>query len=454
MAANMKVRGAGGDQTSGFVGEAHELRWFLLPSEAIDLYKRRVKSENIKPSPFTIRQRIPSGRAGPVVDVDEEVVRLLKSIVNWDGPNKMTIKPKTIEAAVETKAAQSSKKTKKALADLDVPVPKKFPKLAEDSKKTQECTDEVCLPCMAPRLTKATDNESKQEEKEEEKKKRKAIHPPRQLLRKVGDAIEDFDMIKNGDKVLIGLSGGKDSLTLLHCLLQYKYIAKVQRNIEFTVGALTVDPQVQSYDPSSLVPYLAELGVEYLYEEVPIFANASKLKDLRSICAYCSRMKRGIMYTAMRREGWNVLALGQHLDDCAESFLMSAFHNSQLFTMKANYLNKEGDIRIIRPLVYVRETETRKFAESNKLPIVPENCPACFSEPKERNRMKQLLAQQEILHPSIFHSLKRAMRPLFAMQVDEHWNTGSSSKSGNNGKRKRKEERAKENGDHLVKMDE
>lgn len=98
--------------------------------------------------------------------------------------------------------------------------------------------------------------------------------------------------------------------------------------------------------------------------------------------------------------------LRQHLDDCAESFLMSAFHNSQLFTMKANYSNKEGDIRIIRPLVYVRETETRKFAEGNKLPIVPENCPACFSEPKERNRMKQLLAQQEILHPSIFHSLK------------------------------------------------
>ena len=134
----------------------------------------------------------------------------------------------------------------------------------------------------------------------------------------------------------------------------------------------------------------------------------------------------------------------QHLDDCAESFLMSAFHNSQLFTMKANYMNKEGDIRIIRPLVYVRETETRKFAEGNKLPIVPENCPACFSEPKERNRMKQLLAQQEILHPSIFHSLKRAMRPLLAMQVDEHWNMEK------NRKRKRKEEKAKENGEHKM----
>ena len=97
----------------------------------------------------------------------------------------------------------------------------------------------------------------------------------------------------------------------------------------------------------------------------------------------------------------------QHLDDCAESFLMAAFHNSQLFTMKANYWNKEKDLRIIRPLVYVRETETRKFAEGNKLPIIPENYPACFSEPKERNRMKQLLAQQEILHPNIFHSLRK-----------------------------------------------
>ena len=86
---------------------------------------------------------------------------------------------------------------------------------------------------------------------------------------------------------------------------------------------------------------------------------------------------------------------------------MAAFHNSQLFTMKANYWNKEKDLRIIRPLVYVRETETRKFAEGNKLPIIPENCPACFSEPKERNRMKQLLAQQEILHPNIFHSLRK-----------------------------------------------
>ena len=90
--------------------------------------------------------------------------------------------------------------------------------------------------------------------------------------------------------------------------------------------------------------------------------------------------------------------------------------------MKANYTVKDGDLRVIRPLVYVRETETRKFAESSKLPVIPENCPACFSEPKERNRMKQLLAQQEILHPHLFHSLKKAMKPLLGMKIENHLN--------------------------------
>ena len=80
--------------------------------------------------------------------------------------------------------------------------------------------------------------------------------------------------------------------------------------MDFTIGAVTVDPQVASYDPSSLIPYMDELGLEYLYKEVPIFARAQKLPDLRSICSYSSRMKRGIMYSAMREGNWNVLALG------------------------------------------------------------------------------------------------------------------------------------------------
>lgn len=108
--------------------------------------------------------------------------------------------------------------------------------------------------------------------------------------------------------------------------------------------------------------------------------------------------------------------MGQHLDDLAESFLMSVFHNGRLRTMKANYTIKEGDLRVIRPFVYVREKQLRDFAESQKLPVIPENCPACFEVPKERHRTKQVLAQQELLFPRLYWSLKAAMGPL--MSVD------------------------------------
>ena len=99
------------------------------------------------------------------------------------------------------------------------------------------------------------------------------------------------------------------------------------------------------------------------------FAQALE-SNCSSICAFCSRMKRGRIYAAARREGYNVLALGQHLDDLAESFFMSVFHNGRLRTMKAAYKNKEGDLKIIRPLVYAREKSLRSFAEGSKLPII------------------------------------------------------------------------------------
>ena len=118
------------------------------------------------------------------------------------------------------------------------------------------------------------------------------------------------------------------------------------------------------------------------------------------------------MYAAARREGWTTLALGQHLDDLAESFLMSVFHNGRLRTMKANYTVKEGDLNIIRPFVYTREKQLRAFAEDKKLPVIAENCPACFESPKERHRVKQVLAQQELLFPRLYWSLKSAMHPV------------------------------------------
>ncbi len=111
-----------------------------------------------------------------------------------------------------------------------------------------------------------------------------------------------------------------------------------------------------------------------------------------------------------------MLAMGQHLDDLAESFLMSVFHNGRIRTMKANYSVREGDLRLIRPLCYVRESSLRAFAQSRRLPVIAENCPACFAAPKERHRTKQLLAQQELLFPRLYTSLRSAMLP--AMSVD------------------------------------
>jgi tRNA(Ile)-lysidine synthase TilS/MesJ len=147
-------------------------------------------------------------------------------------------------------------------------------------------------------------------------------------------------MIKNGDRLLVCLSGGKDSMSLLHAIRQYKYLAR-SRNIEFEFGAVTVDPKTASYNPSSLKEYLAQLNVPYYYEEQGILQTAENLPyECASICSFCSRMKRGRIYHAARKYGYNVLALGQHLDDMAESFMMSLFYNGKLWSMKASYNNE------------------------------------------------------------------------------------------------------------------
>ena len=238
------------------------------------------------------------------------------------------------------------------------------------------------------------------------------IKPPKALLRPIGRAIGDFKMIREGDRVLLGLSGGKDSLSLLHVLRHLQRHAP----IHFELGVVTVDPQIPGFDPSPLKRYLAELGVPYFYEGQPIADEAMKFQDdpSFSFCAFCSRLKRGIIYTAARREGYNVIALAQHLDDLAESFMMSAFHRGQLSTMKAHYVNDAGDLRIIRPMVYVRERQSAAFAETARLPVIPDNCPACFSKPTERQHFKELLFNEEQRYKHLFKNLLHTLRPLMS----------------------------------------
>lgn len=235
-----------------------------------------------------------------------------------------------------------------------------------------------------------------------------AIKPPKSLLSAAGRAIGDFDMIRNGDRVLLGLSGGKDSLSLLHVLLHLQKKAPVR----FELAAATVDPQSPDYDPSPLKAYLAELGIPYFYQSQPILEQAKSSMQGDSFCSFCSRLRRGILYRAARDNGYNVLALAQHLDDAAETFLMSAFFGGKLRTMQAHYLNDQGDIRVIRPFIAARERQTAAFAKNANLPVIFENCPACFAMPSQRQRMKELLAQVEGGHAKVFASLKTAMRPL------------------------------------------
>jgi tRNA 2-thiocytidine biosynthesis protein TtcA len=251
----------------------------------------------------------------------------------------------------------------------------------------------------------------------------------RSLAHGLREAITEFGMIRDGDRILVGLSGGKDSMTLLLQLLRLQATAPVS----FAIGAATVDPQSEGYNPRPLISWCESLGVPYFFESQPIIDLAGKHMGKDSICSFCSRLKRGVLYSACRREGYNVLALGQHLDDFAESFVMSAFRNGIMRTMKACYNVDKGDLRVIRPLVFVRENITRAYASSIRLPIIPENCPACFTGPTERYKVKRLLATEAVGNPNLFNCLMRAMRPLMTSAASKAVREGGVRTKGRGG---------------------
>ncbi|CAE7580786.1 ttcA [Symbiodinium pilosum] len=204
---------------------------------------------------------------------------------------------------------------------------------------------------------------------------------------------------------------------MLHVLLELQRRSPVK----FTVAAATVNPETPEFSPQPLIEYMKALQVPYHFLSKPLIEMAKCHLDPKkpSICSFCARMKRGMLYTCMRENGYNVLCLGQHLDDFAESFLMSAFRNGSLRTMKANYAVAEKDLRVCRPLVHVREKTLAQFAKDNRLPVIADNCPACFAAPKERHRIKLMLSQQEFEHPDLFWSLSSCMKPLMSIAQTE-----------------------------------
>mmetsp|Transcript_23803 Transcript_23803/g.38751 ORF Transcript_23803/g.38751 Transcript_23803/m.38751 type:complete len:1335 (+) Transcript_23803:77-4081(+) len=268
-------------------------------------------------------------------------------------------------------------------------------------------TDDVAALKAATAATKPTGKESNKG-----KKKKGKLKPPPKMMRAITQAMIQWDMIQDGDRLLLGLSGGKDSLSLLHCLLEFQR----KLPIKFDIEVCTIDPMTPSFDPSPLIPYVEGLGLKYHYIRDDIVERANTAgkdgKTVSSLCAFCARMKRGNLYTCARKNNCNKLVLAQHLDDCAESFLMSVMHNGFIRTMKANYQINAGDVSVIRPLVYCRENLMTEFAKANNLPVINENCPACFEEPKERARVKKLLAREETLYPNLYDHIRRALIPV------------------------------------------
>jgi len=240
------------------------------------------------------------------------------------------------------------------------------------------------------------------------------IKPPKAIMKPVGRAMAQYKMLRDGDRVLLGLSGGKDSMALLVVLKHLQRHAPVK----FELAACTIDPEIPGFDPSPLKEWCAKMDVPYFYESEDMVGMADQHMKGDSFCSFCARQKRGILYSTCRRENYNVLALAQHLDDLAESFIMSAFNAGQLRTMKAHYLNDDEDIRIIRPLVRVRENQTRDFAVEAKLPVIEDNCPACYAKPQARAETKALLLEQEIKNKHLYANLWRAMQPL--IEDDNH----------------------------------
>eukprot|EP00917_Polyrhabdina_sp_WS-2016_P019543 GHVP01041772.1.p1 GENE.GHVP01041772.1~~GHVP01041772.1.p1 ORF type:complete len:1423 (+),score=317.43 GHVP01041772.1:33-4271(+) len=228
----------------------------------------------------------------------------------------------------------------------------------------------------------------------------------RELKKGVGKAMRLFSMINEGDKVLVGVSGGKDSLSLLHLLLANKK----RTPVNYTIAAATVDPQAPEFEPSCLTAYVESLGIKHHMLSFPIIELA-KEKKADSLCAFCSRLRRGLLYSCMKENGYNVLALGHHLDDVVEGFMMSQFNNGSLFHMKANYVTTENGFRVIRPLILCREKQLAAFSSRFNLPIISDNCPACFKAPTQRHKMKLMLAEQEYTNPNLFSSIMRALMP-------------------------------------------
>lgn len=235
----------------------------------------------------------------------------------------------------------------------------------------------------------------------------------KRLRRLVGTAIMDYKMIEDGDRIMVCLSGGKDSYALLDLLLKLKEKAPVN----FEVFAVNLDQKQPGFPEHVLPNYLTELGVPF---EIITQDTYSVVKELipegKTTCSLCSRLRRGILYSYAKEKGFNKIALGHHRDDIVETMFMNMFFGSTLKAMPPKLQSDDGDNIVIRPLAYCAEKDLIKYSEMREFPIIP--CNLCGSQDGlQRQTTKMMLQEWEEKYPGRIENIFRSIKNIKPSQL-------------------------------------
>ena len=226
------------------------------------------------------------------------------------------------------------------------------------------------------------------------------------IAKKTTRAIVDFAMLENGDRVMVGLSGGKDSWALLQVL----DVLRQRAPIGFSLIAVNVDSGYKEYKHELIASTCKARGWEYRIEHTDIGILIEDILDAdQTPCSLCARLRRGVLYRIAKQIGATKIALGHHADDFIETLLLNLFFAGALRAMPAKLVSDNGEHVVIRPFVYAGEDEARQYCKESELPIIGCCCPACGDLGLQRQRVKRLLMDLEIEHPGVKSSMIKAL---------------------------------------------